>query len=463
MALKKIIELFRDALSGKREDFTSGSINRAIVLLSIPMILEMVMESLFAVVDIFFVGQLGQDAIATVGLTESVITIVYSLGIGMSMAATAMVARRIGEKDVESANRAAVQAVYMSVAVAVVLGISGFIFAKDILTLMGAETQTVEMGVNYTRWMFGGNIVIMLLFMINGIFRGVGDAFLAMRALWIANILNMILDPMLIFGIGPFPEMGIEGAAIATNLGRACGVTYQIYHLFKGNGQISIKAKHLPIKKDILTRLFKVSLGGTGQFLLASSSWIFLIRILAESSTAAVAGYTVGIRVLIFTILPAWGLSNAAATLVGQNLGAGNPDRAEKSVWRTSFFNMIFLGTVSLVYILFSEQVIGLFTDEKLILYYGSQSLMIISFGYIFYAFGMTIGQSFNGAGDTRTPTILNFIGFWLIQIPLAYLLAITFDYGPHGVFYAVALAESFLAVISILVFRRGKWKTTTI
>ncbi len=462
--IKRLFQLFRAAIVGDPSlDYTSISLNRAIFLLSVPMILEMAMESLFAVVDVFFVSQVSVDAIAIIGLTESVLTIVYSVAIGVSMAATAMVARRIGEKNEQAAAIAAVQAIYLGILVAAFIAAIGLFFSADILRLMGGSPEVIRVGENYISWMLGGNVVILLLFLNNGIFRGAGDAHLAMRALWIANILNMILDPIFIFGWGPIPAFGVEGAAYATNTGRGIGVLYQLYHLAKGNGVIKIGMQHLKVQASIIIRLIKVAAGGTGQFLLASSSWVFLVRIISMFGSEALAGYTIGIRVIIFTILPAWGMANAAATLVGQHLGAGLPDRAEKAVWRTAFYNMIFLGLVSVVYIVWAKSVVSFFTTEPEVLSYGIQCLQFVSMGYIFYAYGMVLAQSFNGAGDTRTPTLLNFFGFWVLQIPIAYILAVTADLGPKGVFMAIAIAESILAVTSIIVFRKGNWKKTKI
>jgi putative MATE family efflux protein len=379
------------------------------------------------------------------------------------MGTTAMVARRVGEKDNPAAARAGVQAIYLAIGLSMILGVVGLLYAKDILALMGASDSVIDSGSGYTRWMFGGNITIMLIFLINAIFRGAGDASLAMRTLILSNGLNIVLDPLFIFGFGPIPAFGVTGAAIATNIGRGVGVLYQVYHLLRGKDVIKIHWGNLALNWDIIWRLIKVSAGGTGQFIIASASWVFLVRIIAHFGSAALAGYTIAIRIVVFTILPAWGMSNAFATLVGQNLGAGNPERAEKSVWRTAKFNMIFLGLISLVFLLAAQPILQLFTEESEVLYYGTDCLQIVCLGYIFYAYGMVITQSFNGAGDTRTPTILNFFGFWLFQIPLAYALAIILDFGPRGAFLAISIAESVLAVASILVFRQGKWKTVKI
>ncbi len=462
--LSSIFSLFKQALRRDQQDFTEGSIDRAIFLLSVPMVLEMAMEALFAVVDVFYVSRLhDNDALATVTLTESVLTLVYSLAMGLSMGATAMVARRIGEKDQKAAGVAAVQALYIGLAVSVLITFVGLFFSKDLLRLMGANENIIDNCSGYTSWMLTGNITIVMLFLINGIFRGAGDASLAMRALIISNGLNIVLDPVFIFGFGPIPAMGVEGAAIATNIGRGIGVLYQVYHLVKGKGLIKIHADNFLVNWNIITNLLKVSAGGTGQFLIGSASWIFLVRIMSSFGSVALAGYSIGIRVIVFAILPAWGMANAAATLVGQNLGAGKPDRAEKSVWRTSFINMLFLGGITILFLTLARPIVGLFTEDETVLLNGTRCLQIVSIGYTFYAYGMVISQSFNGAGDTRTPTILSFVGFWLFQIPLAYVVAKTLEVGPNGVYIAIVLAESAMAVAGILLFRRGKWKTIKI
>ncbi|MEZ5016224.1 MAG: MATE family efflux transporter [Flavipsychrobacter sp.] len=458
-----IIQSFKEALQGKEKEYTTGSINRAIFMLSVPMVLEMVMESLFAVVDVFFVGKLGVNAVATVGLTESVITLVYSVAIGLSMAATAMVARRIGEKKADQASHTGIQAIYVGIAFSAVIGLFGAIFAKDILRLMGADAELIAENYMYTRIMMGSNVVIMLLFLINGVFRGAGDASIAMRSLWLANGMNIILCPTLIYGIGPIPALGLTGAALATTIGRGIGVLYQLYHLFKGNGIIRILPKHCRIDIPIIKNVLKISAGGTAQFLINSASWIFLVRIVSRFGSDALAGYTIGIRVIIFTLLPAFGMANAAATLVGQNLGANQPDRAEKSVWKAANYNMLFLGIIAVVFFTFATPIIEIFTHKEQVVNYGVQCLRYISLGYIFYGLGMVLVQSFNGAGDTKTPTIINIFGFWVFQIPLAYVLSITFDLGPTGVFLAIAIAESVIATAAIVLFKKGKWKNTKV
>jgi putative MATE family efflux protein len=449
----------RDAIRGTAMDYTQGSIGRAIVLLAIPMILEMAMESVFAVVDVYFVSSLGASAVATVGLTESVLTIVYAVGIGLAMGTTALVARRIGEKDPRAAADSAVQAVAVAVAASLPFSVAGIIFAEDILALMGADEWAIEHGAGYTRWMLGGNAVIMLLFVINAVFRGAGDAAVAMRVLWVANGINLVLDPILIFGLGPIPAMGVEGAAIATNIGRGVGVLMQVWCLLRGGKHIRVALDQLRPRGAIMWRLVRTSLGGIGQFIIATSSWMFLVRIVSEFGSTAVAGYTIAVRIFIFTLLPAWGLSNAAATLVGQNLGAKQPDRAEKSVWITGIANMAFLAAVSVVYIVFAEPLVKIFTDEPEVIAQGATCLRIVSCGYLVYAWGMVMPQAFNGAGDTLTPTKINFVCFWLFEIPIAYLLAIQWSHGPTGVYWSIVAAESLVGIIGIVLFRRGGWK----
>ncbi|MCB0699414.1 MAG: MATE family efflux transporter [Chitinophagales bacterium] len=455
-----IFRLLKEAVNGEEKEYTTGSIDRAIFMLSIPMILEMSMESLFALADAFFVSRLGTDAIATVGLTESLLFVVYSLAIGVSMGTTAVVARRTGEKNKDGAAHAGMQAIYIGVALSILIGIVGIVFAKDLLKLMGGSPELIEENYLYTVILLGSNVVILLLFLINGIFRGAGDASIAMRSLWLANLLNIVLDPLLIYGLGPIEGMGLKGAAIATAIGRGTGVLYQIYHLYKGKGMIKVLRKHMGIDVPIIGNLLRLSLGGTAQFLIASASWIFLVRIIAKFGSNAIAGYTIGIRMIGFTILPAWGMSNAAATLVGQNLGAKQPERAEQSVWRTAFFNMIFLVSVAIVFTIFAPWIIGIFSTEPEVLKYGIECLRYVCAGYLFYGYGMVLAQSFNGAGDTKTPTIINFFGFWVFQIPLAYVLANSLAWGPKGVFWAIAIAESAMAIAAMLIFRRGKWKT---
>ncbi len=458
------LRLLIDAVRGKEQHFTTGSIDRAIFLLAIPMILEMAMESLFAIVDVLYISRLhDNDALATVTLTESLLTLVYSLGIGLSMGATAMVARRVGEQQIAAARQASVQALYLGVGISVLISIFGVWFARDLLRLMGAGENVVTHHAGYTVWMLGGNATILLLFLINGIFRGAGEAALAMRTLILSNGLNILLDPIFIFGWGPIPACGVEGAAIATTLGRGLGVAYQLYHLFRGSGIIRFSRVEFPVQWDIMKNLVRVSAGGTGQFLIGSASWIFLVRIISTFGSVALAGYSIGIRIIIFAILPAWGLANAAATLVGQNLGAGEPERAEKSVWRTCFFNLLFMVVVTLVFYLFARPLVALFSADPIVIHHGVQCLQVICLGYIFYAYGMVVNQGFNGAGDTRTPTILSLFGFWVFQIPIAYLLSKPLAMGTMGVYLAIVLTESAMAIVAVLLFRKGTWKRAKI
>lgn len=438
-SLHKLYKLFIISVKGTEKEFTTGSINKAIFMLSIPMILEMVMESLFAVVDVFYVSQVGTNAVATVGLTESMITLVYSVSIGLSMAVTAMVARRVGEKNTEAAGTVAFQAMIVGVVVSLLIGIVGIIYAKDTLALMGAEPALIEEGWRYTAILIGGNMSIMMLFLINAIFRGAGDASIAMRSLWIANGLNIVLDPMFIFGFWVVPAYGVEGAAIATTIGRSVGVLYQLSRLFGDQAIVRLTTSNFVVQWTTMKSMLKLSAGGMGQFLIESASWIFLIRVLSVFGSDVLAGYTIAVRVIIFGILPSWGMANAAATLVGQNLGARQPERAETSVWRTAKFNMIFLGLISMIFILGAEPIMLLFTSTRTVVGHGVLALQVICLGYVFFAYGMVVSQAFNGAGDTKTPTVINVVCFWLIQLPLSYLLAISLGLGPLGVFISIA------------------------
>lgn len=449
----------REAIRGSHQDYTTGNLNRAILLLAIPMVLEMVLESLFAVVDVFFVGRLGADAVATVGLTESLLSLVFAVAIGLSMSTTAMVARRIGEKDPEDASVAGVQAVILGLTVSLAVGIPSFIFAPRLLQLMGASPDIVATGSGYARIALGGSGAILMLFLNNAIFRGAGDAAIAMRLLWISNIINLILDPCLIFGLGPFPRLGVTGAALATFTGRSIGVLYQFYRLGRGTERLPGLARHLRVNLKVLWRLIRVSITGILQFAIAHTSWIGLVRIVSTFGAAALAGYTITIRIVIFAILPSWGLSNAAATLVGQNLGAGKPDRAETSVWRTGFYNMLFLGGVGVILIMFAEPTVHLFTHDPEVIPLAASGLRILSYGNIGYAYGMVMLQAFNGAGDTITPTWVNLFGFWFLEIPLAYWLAIPMNLRSKGVFFSIVIAEGSIALAGILLFRRGRWK----
>lgn len=459
LTFKKLFQYFITAVTGKETEFTTGSIRKAIFMLSIPMILEMMMESIFAIVDIAYVSQVSVNAVATIGLTESVITLVYAVAIGLSMAATAVVARRIGEKDIQGARESAVQAILLGVLVAVLVGIIGFLYAKEILALMGAEQDLIAEGYGYTKWLIGGNITILLLFLINAIFRGAGDASIAMWTLVLSNGLNIILDPIFIFGWGPIPEFGVMGAAIATNIGRGTAVLFQLGILFFGWGRIKLAAKDVVLNLKVMFNLVKVSLGGIAQFLIGTSSWVFLMRIISEFGSEVLAGYTIAIRVMLFTLMPSWGMSNAAATLVGQNLGAKQPDRAETSVWKTGKYNAYFMALVSIIYLFFAKTIVGWFNDNPVVIENGGLCLQIIAAGYIFYAYGMVITQAFNGAGDTGTPTKINLVSFWLFQLPIAYLGAITFNLGAMGVFIAITTAEVLLAIIAIIWFKKGNWK----
>jgi putative MATE family efflux protein len=449
----------REAVRGSHQDFTKGSLNRAILLLAIPMVLEMVLESLFAVVDVFWVGRVGANAVATVGLTESLLLLVFAIGMGLSLSTTAMVARRTGEKDPEGAAVAGVQAIFIGLAFSVVIGVPCLFFAPDLLRLMGASPEIVSTGSGYARIALGGSGVVVLLFLNNAIFRGAGDAAIAMRLLWVSNIINLVLDPCLIFGWGPFPRLGVTGAALATFTGRGIGVLYQFYRLLGGTERIRVLRRQIRVNLEVLVRLFRLSLSGIFQFAIAQTSWIGLVRIVSLFGASAVAGYTIAIRIAIFAILPSWGLSNAAATLVGQNLGAKQPERAETSVWRTGFYNMIFLGAVGIFFVLFAEPVVHIFSHDPAVVPLAVSCLRIVSCGNIGYAYAMVMLQAFNGAGDTVTPTIVNFFGFWMFEIPLAYWLAIHQGMHSNGVYWSIVIAEGSIAAASIILFKRGRWK----
>lgn len=456
---REIWQDIKEAIAGTERDFTTTSLGKAIFILSVPMVLEMIMESVFAVVDIFYVSKLGANAVATVGITESAMTIVYAIGAGLSMATTALVARRIGEKDAKKAGVVAFQAILLAVMVSSLFSVAGIIWAKPFLKIMGASQEMIEEGFMYPAIMFGSNGIVMLLFIINAIFRSSGDAAISMRVLYLANIINLILDPILIFGLGPIPALGIKGAAIATATGRGIAVVYQFYLLFRSHHRIHLSRKSLGFRPEIILSLLKVSIGGILQNLIATSSWILLVRIIAVSGAAALAGYTIAIRIIIFLLLPAWGLSNAAATLVGQNLGAGFPQRAERSVWITSYINMAYMGLMCISMIVWPESFIRIFIQDADVVEQGIIVLQIVSFGFIFYGLGMVMVQGFNGSGDTMTPTVINFVCFWLIEIPLAWLLAISLNMGLHGASISIVVAESLLAIIALIMFKRGKWK----
>jgi putative MATE family efflux protein len=449
----------REAVRGSHQDYTEAPIGRAVILLSVPMVLEMLMESVFAVADIFFVGRLGADAVATVGITESLMTIIYAVAIGLSIGATAIVARRIGEKDRDRAARAAVQSIVLGVGVAIVIGVIGATFGAELLRAMGASDEVVRTGSGFARVMLGGSGTVLLLFLINAVFRGAGDAAIAMRVLWFANAINIVLGPCLIFGLGPFPELGVAGAAVGTTIGRGCGVVYQIVHLTRRGGRVEVYAHHLGLDLEVMKGILRVS--GTAMFqnFIATASWMGLIRILTGFGSTAVAGNTIGIRIILFALLPSFGVSNAAATLVGQNLGAGKPERAEAAAWRAGLYNTICLSAVGLIFLLFAPALIGIFTNDAEVAAYGIRCLRIVAAGFLFYGYGMVLTQSFNGAGDTRTPTLIHLFCLWCWEIPLAWLLAYPLGFGPTGVFIAVSVAFSTLAVVSASLFRKGHWK----
>jgi len=457
--LKELWNDIKEAIAGTERDFTETSLGKSILILSIPMVLEMMMESIFAVADIFFVSKLGADAIATVGVTEAVMTVIYAIGGGLAVGTTALVSRRIGEKKKKEAGVTAFQSILVGILVSFFIAVPGILFAKPFLSLMNGSEQMIEEYYLFPTILFGGNLVIMLLFIINAVFRSSGDAAISMRVLWIANIFNIILDPLLIFGYGPFPELGLKGAAVATTIGRGLAVVYQFYLLSGGKYRVRLYWDSLRIKLEVMWNLLKVSGGGILQNLIATSSWIILMKIITVSGPDSVAGYTIAIRIIIFPILLAWGLSNAASTLVGQNLGADHPERAERSVWITGYVNMVFMAFIGALLAIFPEFWIKLFTAEEPVVNSGILALQIISLGFVFYALGMVLMQGFNGSGDTITPTKINFVSFWLIEIPLAYILAISLNMGLTGACIAIVIAESLLTVIALFLFKRGKWK----
>lgn len=456
---RDLLQELKNAIRGTDSDYTRIGLGRAIFLLAIPMILELVMESTFAVVDIYFVGKLGASAVATVGLTETYLFLLYSIAMGLSMAVTAIIARRIGERSTEDAGDAAVQSIFLAFLASLPFAIGGIFYSRELLSLMGADQWTLTHGHTYAQWMLGGNAVIMFLFVINAIFRGAGDAAIAMRILLLSNGINFVLDPLLIFGWGPVPSMGIEGAAVATNIGRGIGVIVQLWVLFRGGRHIIVKHSQIKWDRGAMGRIFRTSLGGIGQMIVAMSAWIFLMRILANVSSEAVAGATIALRIMMFTLMPAMGLSNAAATLVGQNLGAGHPDRAESSVWKIGGCNMIFLVGVGLVYFFLNEDLMEIFSRDREVIAIGGEWLRIISYSYFVYGWWMVSTQAFNGAGDTRTPTKINLVFFWMIQIPLAYYLAIEQEWEHSGVFWAVFFSETAVGLFTLWLFTRGRWK----
>ena len=449
----------RESLQDNDNDYTSGRIGRALGLLAIPMMLEMSMESVFAVVDIAFVSRLGTDAIAAVGITEALITVLYAVAVGLGMGVTAMVSRRIGAQEREAAARVTGQAIWIGAALSLLIGIPGIIYAADMLRMMGASDSVIETGSGFAAVLLGGSASILYLFILNAAFRGAGDATVALRSLWLANGLNIVLDPCLIFGLGPFPEMGVTGAAVATTIGRSIGVIYQLWYLFDGRGRLRFRLRNLAVAPKVMMRMLIISAGGVGQFLIATSSWIIVMRIIALYGSTAVAAYTIGLRMFEFIWLPSWGLGNAAATLVGQNLGAGKPERAEQSTWRAARYNLIFMTTAGLLLVALAPGLAGLFSNDPEVLRYGTACLRILAIGVPMYAIGMIVTQALNGAGDTVTPTIINFICFWVLQIPLAYWLATNVSMGPNGVFAAIVVSESLVTILSVIVFRRGRWK----
>ncbi len=453
----------REALRGSRRNYTEGPIGRAILILAIPMVLEMMMESVFVVCDVFFVSKLGPDAVATVGLTESLLAIVYTIGMGLSIGVTATVARRTGEHDNEGASRSAVQGITLGLFVSLGLGVLGAIFAPTLLRLMGASPDVLATGSHFTRVMLGGSASILLLFLINGIFRGAGDAQLSMRTLWLANGINILLGPCLIFGLGPFPRLGVTGAAVATTIGRSTGVLFGLAQFFRQSGRVHIHRRHLTVDPGLMVKLLRLSGSGMFQVLIGTASWIGLVRILAGFGSTALAGYTIAIRIVLFALLPSWGMGNAAATMVGQALGARKPDRAEQAVWRAAFYNLCFLGVVGVIFVFGARGIVHLFTSDPAVAEYARTALRVIAIGFVLYAYGMVLSQSFNGAGDTWTPTWLGFFSFWLFEIPLAYLLAVHLGFGPFGVFTAIPIAFSVYAIAALVMFRRGGWKAKVV
>lgn len=455
-----LLSSIREAVMGDtHRDFTEERIGRAIMLLAIPMMLEMIMESLFSVVDMFWVAHLGADSIATIGFTEGLLTLIYTVALGLSIATAATVARRIGEKDPQAASQTAAQAIILGAIIALAIGISGAVFAPQLLTLMGASPAVIKVGTGYARAIFGGSGTVMLLFLINAVFRGAGDASLAMRVLWTANLINIALNPLLIFGIGPFPKLGVTGSGIGTTIGRGIGVLFQLFMLTGGWSRVVVHTREFRLRPALMWKLLRLSLGGMFQYFVGTSSWILLIRMTAPFGSVVIAGYTIMLRLILFALLPSWGMAGAAATLVGQNLGAKKPDRAESAVWRAGFYNMILLGFVAIVFVAFAPRLVGIFTDDHAVAQVASSALRIISCGYVFYAWGMVAIQAFNGAGDTVTPTLINLICFWAGQLPIAWWLAFHTKLGSNGIFTAIAVSQSLIAVIGMLAFRRGTWK----
>jgi putative MATE family efflux protein len=458
-----VLETLREAVHGSKQDFTDGPIGRSLVLLAVPMVLETLLESLFAVVDIFFVAHLGADAIATVGLTESMESLVYAVAIGLGVGATAVVARRTGEKVPEHAAHAAAQAILLGILVALPIAACGIRFAPQLLALLGGSADVQRTGAGFTRVVMGGNIAVLLLFLINAVFRGAGDATIAMRSLWLASACNIVLGPLFIFGIGPFPRLGLTGAAVGTTIGRSIGVAFQIRQLIRRDRRIVIQARHFVPDARALWQLVRLSAAGVFQFLIGTTSWVGLVRVLSVFGSSVLAGYTIGLRVIVFALLPSWGLSNAAATMVGQNLGARKPERAEQAVWMAGFYNMWVLGGIGLFFVMFAGPIVDLFTSDPTIAPSGTACLRIVSLGFVFYAYGMVLSNAINGAGDTWTPMVLNAVCFWLWEVPLAWALSRFSGLGPRGVFVAITVGFSTLALLSAWVFRRGRWKTRAV
>lgn len=452
-------EAIKEALRGAHHDYTDGPIGRAIFLLAVPMVLETVLESVFAVVDVFFVSRLGADAVATVGLTESMMVLIYTMAMGLGIGATATVARRIGERDPEGASHAAAQAILLAILISLVLGIVGVFAAPTLLGAMGASPGVLANS-SFTRIMLGGNAVVMMLFLVNAIFRGAGDAVIAMRVLWLANAINILLGPMLIFGVGPFPRLGVVGAAVATNIGRGTGALFALSRLFRPGSRVRVTAHHFRLDPALMWQMIRLSGSGTFQILVGSASWIGLVRVISSFGSSALAGYTIGMRIVMFALLPSWGLSNAAATMVGQGLGAKKPERAERAVWIAGKYNLFFLGAVGVIFVVLAGPIVSLFTSDRAVADYASGCLRIVALGFPFYAYGMVLTSAFNGAGDTWTPTWINLLVFWMWEIPLAYTLAVTFGKGPLGAYISIMLAYSTLAILSAWLFRKGRWKT---
>ena len=460
VSLRSAWRAVADAVVGDpHRDFTVGSIPRAITLLAIPMVLEMLMESLFAVVDLFWVAHLGSDAVATVGFTESLLLLLFAVALGLGISTAAMVARRIGEKNPEGAADVASQAIILALGVAVILGAAGAYFATDLLRLMGASSAVIATGSNYARAIYGGSGTVLFLFLLNSVFRGAGDAALAMRVLWSANIINMLLNPCLIFGLGLFPALGVAGSGIGTSIGRGCGVLLQLWFLTSGKSRVKLNLSHFRVMPDLMFRLVRISLGGMFQNLIGMASWILLVRMVATFGSVAVAGYTLALRIILFAMLPSWGMANAAATMVGQNLGAHKPQRAEQAVWRAGLYNMVFLGTIGLLFIAFPEALARVFTEDAGVVRMAANTLRTLAYGFLFYGWGMILVQAFNGAGDTMTPTKLNLVCFWAWQLPLAWFLVFPAGVGVNGIFAAIAIAQSTLTVLAMILFRRGRWK----